>query len=228
MSKLKIQGDAGGTGIFTLVTPDSDTNRTITLPDVAGLLITTGYTTTAAMSFVIDEDNLASDLATKVPTQQSVKAYVDAQIATEDTLTELNDTNITSPADASLLLYDTGTSTWRDAAMSGDATIGDTGVITIAANAVDSAEIVAGAIDTAHIAADNIVGSIIADNTLDSEHYAAGSIDTAHLGDDQVTLAKMAGIARGKIIYGDASGNPAALAVGSSGQALTSDGTDVA
>lgn len=34
--------------------------------------------TTAAMSFVIDEDNMASDLATKVPTQQSVKAYVDA------------------------------------------------------------------------------------------------------------------------------------------------------
>jgi hypothetical protein len=38
-------------------------------------------TTTAAMSFVIDEDNMASDLATKVPTQQSVKAYVDTEIA---------------------------------------------------------------------------------------------------------------------------------------------------
>ena len=33
-------------------------------------------TTTAAMSFVIDEDNMASDSDTKVPTQQSVKAYV--------------------------------------------------------------------------------------------------------------------------------------------------------
>ncbi len=38
-------------------------------------------TTTAAMSFVIDEDSMASDLATKVPTQQSVKAYVDAEVA---------------------------------------------------------------------------------------------------------------------------------------------------
>lgn len=37
-------------------------------------------TTTAAMTFVIDEDSMASNLATKVPTQQSVKAYVDAQI----------------------------------------------------------------------------------------------------------------------------------------------------
>ena len=38
----------------------------------------------------------------------------------------------------------------------------------------------------------------------------------------------MAGVARGKIIYGDSSGNPAVLSVGTSGQALTSDGTDVA
>jgi len=35
-------------------------------------------TSTASMSFVIDEDNMASDSATKVPTQQSVKAYADA------------------------------------------------------------------------------------------------------------------------------------------------------
>ena len=37
----------------------------------------------------------------------------------------------------------------------------------------------------------------------------------------------MAGIARGKIIFGDASGNPAVLAPGSSGQVLESDGTDI-
>ena len=37
-----------------------------------------GDTTTASMSFVIDEDDMASNLDTKVPTQQSVKAYVDA------------------------------------------------------------------------------------------------------------------------------------------------------
>lgn len=35
-------------------------------------------TTTAAMGFVIDEDTMSSNSATKVPTQQSVKAYVDA------------------------------------------------------------------------------------------------------------------------------------------------------
>ena len=40
--------------------------------------------TTAAMSFVVDEDNMASDSATKLPTQQSVKAYVDAQVTAAD------------------------------------------------------------------------------------------------------------------------------------------------
>ena len=37
----------------------------------------------------------------------------------------------------------------------------------------------------------------------------------------------MAGLARGKIIVGDASGNPSALTVGSNGQTLVSDGTDI-
>ena len=44
--------------------------------DSAGAVMNSD-TSTAAMSFVIDEDNMASDSATKVPTQQSVKAYVD-------------------------------------------------------------------------------------------------------------------------------------------------------
>jgi len=61
----------------------------------------------------------------------ATKAYVDAAIVSEDTLAEMNDVTLTAPADASLLLYDTGTSMWRDAALSGDATIGDTGAITL-------------------------------------------------------------------------------------------------
>ena len=83
------------------------------------------------------------------------------------------------------------------------------------------------AIASAYIAGDAITGAKIADDAIDSEHYTDGSIDTAHIADDQVTLAKMAGLARGKIIYGDASGNPAALAVGSNNYVLTSDGTDI-
>ena len=82
-------------------------------------------------------------------------------------------------------------------------------------------------VKTADIAADAVTGEQIADDAINSEHYTDGSIDTAHIADNQVTLAKMAGIARGKIIYGDSSGDPAVLTVGSSGQILKSDGTDI-
>ena len=37
----------------------------------------------------VDEDDMTSDSATKVPTQQSVKAYVDTQLAAQDHLSEL-------------------------------------------------------------------------------------------------------------------------------------------
>jgi hypothetical protein len=45
--------------------------------DAAGAVMNSDAST-ASMSFVVDEDNMVSDSATKVPTQQSVKAYVDA------------------------------------------------------------------------------------------------------------------------------------------------------
>ena len=53
------------------------------------------------------------------------------------------------------------------------------------------------------------------------------TIETADIQDNAVTLAKMAGLARGKIIVGDASGDPSVIGPGSNGQALVSDGTDV-
>jgi len=94
-------------------------------------------------------------------------------------------------------------------------------------NAIDSEHYTDGSIDHVHLAADAVDGDNIADDSINSEHYVDGSIDTAHIADNQVTLAKMAGLARGKIIYGDSSGDPAALAVGSSGTTLVSDGTDI-
>jgi hypothetical protein len=54
----------------------------------------------------------------------------------------------------------------------------------------------------------------------------SGLIKAGAIDDDSVTLAKMAGLARGKLIYGDASGDPAALAVGGANEVLTHDGTD--
>ena len=39
MSKVKISGNASGTGTFTIAAPNSNTDRSITLPDAAGELL---------------------------------------------------------------------------------------------------------------------------------------------------------------------------------------------
>jgi len=49
----------------------------------------------------------------------------------------------------------------------------------------------AGGVVTAEIAADAITGAKIADDAIDSEHYTDGSIDTAHIADNNVTAAKI-------------------------------------
>ena len=39
MSKVKIQGNASGTGVLTITAPNTSTDRTITLPDATGTLL---------------------------------------------------------------------------------------------------------------------------------------------------------------------------------------------
>ena len=79
--------------------------------------------------------------------------------------------------------------------------------------------------------ADRVLGStstgLIGEVQVVADMVATDAITTAKIADNQVTLAKMAGITRGSIIYGNASGDPAALALRASGLALKSDGTDL-
>ena len=56
-----------------------------------------------------DEDNMASNSATHLSSQQSIKAYVDA---VPDTIAELGDVTISSIADNNHLQYDSNSSRW--------------------------------------------------------------------------------------------------------------------
>ena len=42
MSQVTISGNAGGTGIFTIASPATNTNRTLTLPDATGTIAISG------------------------------------------------------------------------------------------------------------------------------------------------------------------------------------------
>ena len=44
MSKISLAPDASGTGIFTISSPNSNTNRTLTLPDATGTVVISGTT----------------------------------------------------------------------------------------------------------------------------------------------------------------------------------------
>jgi len=69
-----------GDGLILLEdSTETSTNKTFTTPTITSAVLNTG----ASGSAVLDEDNMASDSATKVATQQSIKAYVDNSIDTE-------------------------------------------------------------------------------------------------------------------------------------------------
>jgi len=56
---------------------------------------------------IVDEDNMASNSATQIPSQQSVKAYVDSQVAGKDALSELSgDTDDVSEGSTNLYFTD--------------------------------------------------------------------------------------------------------------------------
>lgn len=48
MSKVTIAGNASGTGVFTITSPNSNTDRTLTLPDSAGALLNDASSLAAA------------------------------------------------------------------------------------------------------------------------------------------------------------------------------------
>ena len=58
---------------------------TTDLSEGTNLYYTNARADARVTNVIIDEDNMSSNLDTKVPTQQSVKAYVDAQVATVPT-----------------------------------------------------------------------------------------------------------------------------------------------
>jgi len=109
-----------GNQILTTKSIDAD-NNTISNLEVDNL-----------KSGVLDTDlNSASSNDDTLASAKAIKAYVDSREDAHDELSELTDVNITSAADGAMLLYDTGTSKWIDNVMSGDATMLDTGAITL-------------------------------------------------------------------------------------------------
>ena len=108
------------TGTVSLLTAtETLTNKTLTSPTLTSAVLNTAVSGTA----VLDEDNMASNSATQVATQQSIKAYVDAQLTAEDL-------DITS--DSGTIAIDLDSETLTIAGGTGIDTTGSSNTITVA------------------------------------------------------------------------------------------------
>jgi hypothetical protein len=71
MSKVQLQGNVSGTGVFTIASPNSNTDRTLTLPNETGTILTSGGAiagTTGTFSGIIQANGGGIQFpATQVP-----------------------------------------------------------------------------------------------------------------------------------------------------------------
>ena len=154
---------------------------------------------------ILDEDDLTSNSAVKLATQQSIKAYVDSQVASGaldiDALSALGGTGLHQTQDH-FVFSDNGTekkitfSNLEDAIfanVSGDVTIAAGGAATLASNSVSQAQLDDDAVGADELAANAVVNASIASNAaidmdkLDGDSLATAITDFAQ--DDLVILS---------------------------------------
>ncbi len=188
------EGATDNTYETTLTVADPTADRIITLPNVTGTVITTGDTGTVTHTMLaadcIDGDNIQNDVINS-------EHYAADSIDTEHYAANSVDST----------------------ALAADAVTG----AQLADNSVDSEHYVDGSIDTVHIgdaqintskiAGDAIITPHIQDQNITTDKIADQNITTAKLADTQVTLDKIENVADGKIIVGNGSNRPTAVAV---------------
>jgi len=205
----------------TLAVTDPTADRTITLPNVTGTVVTTGDTGTVTATMLaansvdsselvdgsVDNSHLADDAVNSDEiasgaidldhmSANSVDSdqYVDGSID----LVHMSANSVDSDqyVDGSIdLAHMSANSVDSDQYVDGSIDL-----IHMSANSVDSDQYVDGSIDHVHLANDIIDGDNIQDDAVDSEHIVDGSVDLAHLSANSVNSSK---IVDGTIVNAD-------------------------
>ena len=139
----------------TLAITDPTADRTITIPDITGTVVTTGDTGTVSNQMIAGDAVTNAKIADdSIDSEHYVDRSIDTQhiAALQVTTNELAADAVTSAK--------------------------------IADDQINSEHYVAGSIDHEHLANDIIDGDNIQDDVINSEHYVAGSIDHEHLAND--------------------------------------------
>jgi hypothetical protein len=192
-SSIVFEGATADDYETTVQVVDPTADRTITLPNVSGTVVTSGDTGTVTATM------LASDSVTTV---KILNANVTAAKLASDSvetakIVDANVTNAKLAADAvtTAKITDSNVTAAKLAADSVttvkilDANVTDA---KLAANSVTNAKIADSAVDTAEIAASAVTTAKIADLNVTTGKLADGAVTTAKITDANVTAAKLA------------------------------------
>ena len=150
-------------------------------------------------------------------TQIATTAFVNAAVALENQVSEMNDVTITSVASANVLIYD-GSDSWDNKAISGDITLATSGAVAIASGVVVNADINASAaIDMSKTALVAGTGITLTTNTLNvdaaqTQITSVGALDagsitsgfgTIDTGSSAITTTGAVAIASGVVVNAD-------------------------
>ena len=160
------RADARADSRFTAGMAAADTGD---LAEGSNLYYTNARADARIANALLDEDNMASDSATQVPSQQSVKAYVDSQVASKDNTDEITE--------GSSNLYHTTARARAAISASGDISYDNsTGVISFTNDAGDIEGVTAGT----GLSGGGTSGTVTLNvSGITTSEIAAGSLNTS-------------------------------------------------
>ena len=196
-TKIIFEGATDNAHETTLTVADPTADRTITLPNATGTIITTGDTGTVTHAMLagdaVDGDNIGDDV---INSEHIAAGAVDLEHMSANSVD--SDQYVDGSIDHVHLANDVidGDNIQDDVINSEHIAAGAVDLEHMSANSVDSDQYVDGSIDGVHIANDQIdsqhyaAGSIdlehMSANSVDSDQYVDGSIDSAHIANDQI------------------------------------------
>ena len=152
-SNADLELSPGGTGIVKVDVLGSNNSSMINIRDGLDIDGTFSMKGTAGVTAILDEDNMASNSATALATQQSIKAYVDTQLTAEDldvagdsgtlaidldseTLTIAGGTNVTTSGSGNTITVA------LDAALTGLTSVTSTAIVVNTISSTDSSAVI--------------------------------------------------------------------------------------